>query len=169
MEDVTENYEVLTVSGNLTVNAAPTPGPGPTPTPTPTPAPTPTPPVVIEPEPAPLANTLPPSTIILDEVPVALAAAPVIEEVEPTPVVEPEEPGPEPLEEIEEPEVPLAQIEEEEVPLAPGIDDSCWIHWLILLITALYTIYEIARGLARKKRINEMTEANETSHSHTTA
>ncbi len=169
MEDVTENYEVLTVSGNLTVNAAPTPGPGPTPTPTPTPVPTPTPPVVIEPEPAPLANTLPPSTIILDEVPVALAAAPVIEEVEPTPVVEPEEPGPEPLEEIEEPEVPLAQIEEEEVPLAPGIDDSCWIHWLILLITALYTIYEIARGLARKKRINEMTEANETSHSHTTA
>lgn len=165
---VSENYDVTTVSGNLTVTAAP--GPGPTPGPTPTPTPTPTPVVVIEPEPAPLANTLPPSTIIIDEAPVALARVPaaVVEEepIDPTVVEEPEE---EPLEEIEEPEVPLAQIEEDEVPLAPGIDEICWIHWLILILTAFYTLYEVARGLARKKRINELAEAQESKKSHTTA
>ena len=42
-------------------------------------------------------------------------------------------------------------IEEEEAPLAaPG---KCWIHWLILALTAVYTVYGLGRGVARSKKI----------------
>lgn len=48
----------------------------------------------------------------------------------------------------------VTTIEEEEAPLAaPG---NCWIHWLILLLTVVYTVYELVRCIARNKKINEL-------------
>lgn len=95
----------------------------------------------------------------------------------PTAVVTPVEPVEnEPVEEIEEIATPLApeiddnntpgedavevvDIEEEETPLAGA---HCWIHWLILILTAVYTIYEVIRSIARNKRIRELEEQHET-------
>lgn len=50
----------------------------------------------------------------------------------------------------------VVEIEEEEAPLAaPG---HCWIHWLILLLTVVYTVYELVRCIARNKKINELQD-----------
>lgn len=50
----------------------------------------------------------------------------------------------------------VVTIEEEEAPLAaPG---HCWIHWLILLLTVVYTVYELVRCIARNKKINELQD-----------
>lgn len=123
-----------------------------------------------------------------DETPVTPGTVPVtppvtvpattVNATTPTAVVTPVEPTPvEPVvEEIEENETPLApaieeenngnsgdtevvNIEEEEAPLAAG---HCWIHWLILILTAVYTIYELIRSIARNKRIRELEEQHET-------
>ena len=106
----------------------------------------------------------------------------VVTPVEPAPVdptpVEPvvEEPVVEEPEEIEEVETPLApvieeentgnsgdaevvNIEEEETPLAAG---HCWIHWLILILTAVYTVYELVRAIARNKKIKELADNGKT-------
>lgn len=72
--------------------------------------------------------------------------------------------------EIEEEETALAagaegedeaqvDIEDEEVPLAAH--NSCYIHWIILIVTLLYTIFELIRGISRGKRINELKEEAE--------
>lgn len=53
----------------------------------------------------------------------------------------------------------VVDIEEEETPLAGA---HCWIHWLILILTAAYTIYEVIRSIARNKRIKELEEQHET-------
>ena len=45
----------------------------------------------------------------------------------------------------------VTEIEEEETPLAVPVD-NCMIHWLILILTAAYAVYEIVRGFARKKK-----------------
>lgn len=50
-------------------------------------------------------------------------------------------------------------IEDEEVPLAAH--NSCYIHWIILIVTLLYTIFELIRGISRGKRINELKEEAE--------
>lgn len=50
----------------------------------------------------------------------------------------------------------VVNIEEEDVPLAAG--PSCWIHWLILLITAAYTMYELVRSVIRNKKIKELSD-----------
>ena len=105
---------------------------------------------------------MPPSNIVIDEVPVALAARPAnITPVEAT-VEEEEEVIADDEVTIEEEETPLAdevtEIEEEETPLAVPVD-NCMIHWLILILTAAYAVYEIVRGFARKKKINELTDS----------
>ena len=68
-----------------------------------------------------------------------------------------------------EPEEELIGIEEEDVPLAVPTHDDCWIHWLILLLTAIYTVYQLARGYNRKKKIDELQEAQEQDHAHVNA
>ena len=107
--------------------------------------------------------------------PVNVIAAPADEE----PVVE--EPVEEEPVDIEEEETPLAPaiedneaegdgivitetdgdiiIEEEETPLGVG---NCWIHWLILILTAVYTVYELVRAISRNKKIRELTDNSET-------
>ncbi len=47
-------------------------------------------------------------------------------------------------------------IEEEETPLAAGA--HCWIHWLILILTLVYTVLELLRSINRNKKINELKE-----------
>lgn len=50
----------------------------------------------------------------------------------------------------------VVTIEEEEAPLAaPG---NCWIHWLILLLTVVYTVYELIRCIARNNKINKLQD-----------
>ncbi|MST58317.1 HlyD family secretion protein [Waltera intestinalis] len=50
----------------------------------------------------------------------------------------------------------VVEIEEEEAPLAaPG---NCWIHWLILLLTVVYTVYELIRCIARNNKINKLQD-----------
>ena len=49
----------------------------------------------------------------------------------------------------------VVQIEEEEAPLAAGMG-HCWIHWLILILTAAYTVYELVRSIKRNKQIKDM-------------
>ena len=50
----------------------------------------------------------------------------------------------------------VVAIEEEEAPLAaPG---HCWIHWLILLLTVVYTVYELIRCTARNNKINKLQD-----------
>ncbi len=132
----------------------PVPNPEPTPTPEPTPEPTPVPEVIPEEE-VPLAPT-----------PVTPAPNPPV-----VPVDEDEEETEEVVE-INDEDTPLADgdvvsgstteeaqevvnIEEEETPLAAG---PCWIHWLILIITAVYTLYELVRGIMRNKKINKLAE-----------
>ena len=107
--------------------------------------------------------------------PVNVIAAPVDEE----PVDE--EPVEEAPVEIEEEETPLAPaieddeadkdgivitetdggviIEDEETPLGVG---NCWIHWLILILTAVYTVYELVRAISRNKKIKELAGNGET-------
>ncbi len=104
------------------------------------------------------------------------AAAPPAVETEtvqsPAPVAEPAAPAAPTVEVIEEEETPLApaapveednteeaqevvQIEEEEAPLAAGMG-NCWIHWMILILTAAYTVYELVRSIKRNKQIKDM-------------
>lgn len=158
-DSITMPAGTVTLTANATVQT--TGGEGGTTPGTPTPG-TPTT-VTILPTPNPLIATLPPSLINIDEAPVALTAAPAavasvqeaapVEELEGT-VID-EEPTPlAPTESEEE----LTDIEEEDVPLAVPTHGDCWIHWLILILTALYTVYELVRGFARKKKINELSE-----------
>lgn len=86
---------------------------------------------------------------------------------------------------------PVVEVNEEDAPLAPAINDenedddkttagqevvevveeetplavapaNCWIHWLILILTAVYTIYELARAIARNKKIKELADNGKT-------
>lgn len=133
--------------------------------------------------PIPVTPVIPPEPTIPGEVPgegepvIADANAPVAPvNVIPAPVEEPveEEPVVEEPVEIEEEDAPLApaiedqdnsddaevvNIEEEETPLAAG---NCWIHWLILILTAVYTAYELLRAVARNKKIKELADNGET-------
>ncbi len=47
-------------------------------------------------------------------------------------------------------------IEDEETPLAAG--GHCWIHWLILILTFIYVVFELIRSISRNKKINELKE-----------
>ena len=152
-----DNYNIVVNTGTFTINPAPATDGGQEPT-----APTPTTPTTttITPGVTAAAATLPPSNIVIDEAPTALAARPAaITPVEPT--VEEEEVVADDEVTIEEEETPLADdvvtIEDGETPLAVPTDE-CMIHWLILILTAAYAIYEIVRGFARKKKINELTD-----------
>ncbi len=49
----------------------------------------------------------------------------------------------------------VTDIEEEATPLAAPAA-GCQIHWLILLLTAAYTAYELVRGIRRNKQIKEL-------------
>ena len=51
----------------------------------------------------------------------------------------------------------VVEIEDEEAPLAAG-HGHCWIHWLILILTVIYTVYELVRCINRNKKINELKE-----------
>ena len=119
----------------------------------------------VTPEEVPGGGEVPAATTVVPTAPVNVVTVPEPE----TPVVE-EEP-----EEIQEVETPLApgiddnntpgeeavevvDIEEEETPLAGA---HCWIHWLILILTAVYTIYEVIRSIARNKRIKELEGQHE--------
>ena len=153
------NYAVRQVDGVFTIYAAsnsnPTPNPNPSPEP---PAPTPEPPA-----PTPTPNAIPGIVV-------------------PTPVVTPAPVVADNTVELEDDETPLADeieqeetdedsldlgdvypplrdltIEDDETPLAaPG---ECWIHWLIVLLTAidvLYTVIQAFRnGAVIKKLKNE--------------
>jgi len=153
------NYTIIVNKGTLTINAAPTPtddGQEPTPT-----TPTTTPTTTITPGITATAATLAPSVVTFEEAPVALAARlRTVTPVEAT--VEEETPA------MEADDVVIAdentaladevtEIAEEETPLAVPVD-NCPIHWLILILTAAYAIFEIVRGFARKKKIDELTE-----------
>ena len=48
----------------------------------------------------------------------------------------------------------VVSIEDEAAPLAASA--NCWIHWLILLLTIVYTAYELIRCINRNKKINEL-------------
>lgn len=48
----------------------------------------------------------------------------------------------------------VVSIEDEAAPLAASA--NCWIHWLILLLTVVYTAYELIRCINRNKKINEL-------------
>ena len=52
-------------------------------------------------------------------------------------------------------EQPVVIIEDEEPPFSSGIG-HCWIHWLILILTVVYTIYELVRTGKRNKIIREL-------------
>mgnify|MGYP002673311964 FL=1 len=55
----------------------------------------------------------------------------------------------------------VVSIEDEAAPLAASA--NCWIHWLILLLTVVYTAYELIRCINRNKKINELRgEARQT-------
>ena len=55
----------------------------------------------------------------------------------------------------------VVSIEDEAAPLAASV--NCWIHWLILLLTVVYTAYELIRCINRNKKINELQgEARQT-------
>lgn len=89
---------------------------------------------------------------------------PTEEPIEEEPVVE------EPEVEIPDEETPLAEnelteIPDEEVALAADLrDGDCWIHWLILLLTALFGVYSVARCVARNRKIKELTEDSDTAY-----
>lgn len=51
----------------------------------------------------------------------------------------------------------VVEVEEEETPLAVA-PANCWIHWLILILTAAYTVYELVRSIRRNKQIKELEE-----------
>ncbi len=53
----------------------------------------------------------------------------------------------------------VVEVEEEEVPLAAH--SSCSVHWIILIVTLLYTVFELVRGISRAKRISELKEEAE--------
>lgn len=53
----------------------------------------------------------------------------------------------------------VVEIEDEEVPLAAH--SSCSVHWIILIVTLLYTVFELIRGISRGKRISELKEETE--------
>lgn len=80
----------------------------------------------------------------------------VIEEEE-TPLVETPE---EVVEETPAPEEEVVEIEEEETPLAV-LEGDCIIHWIILLITAMYAVYGVLRAVARNKKIRQLQGAND--------
>lgn len=122
----------------------------------------------VTPEEVPGGGAVPTVPAVVPTVPVNVVTVPDVEtpEVVEEPVVE----------EIEENETPLApvieeenngnsgdtevvNIEEEEAPLAVG---HCWIHWLILILTAVYTVYELVRAIARNKKIKELADNGET-------
>ena len=52
-------------------------------------------------------------------------------------------------------EQPVVIIEDEEPPFSSGIG-HCWIHWLILILTVVYTIYELVRTSKRNRIIREL-------------
>ncbi len=86
---------------------------------------------------------------------------PAITPVAPTPVVaEPEEAAEIEIEEEATPQAPAIsndaeiEIEDEEAPLAAAPHD-CFIHWVILLITLLYALYAIARGVKNSHDLRE--------------
>lgn len=127
--------------------------------------PTPTPPA-----PTPVVEEVPVITVNEESTPTTVRT---IATTTSTPVVDDEE---EDVVVVEEEETPLADapekekettdevqdvvnIEEEETPLAAG--GNCWIHWLILLITAAYTLYELIRCVARNKKIKELSDSNQ--------
>ena len=79
----------------------------------------------------------------------------VVVEEEETPLADAPEKEKETTDEVQD----VVNIEEEETPLAAG--GNCWIHWLILLITAAYTLYELVRCVARNKKIKELSDSNQ--------
>ncbi len=52
----------------------------------------------------------------------------------------------------------VVTIEDEETPLAGG---HCGVHWLILILTLIYTVFELVRSISRNKRINELKNQTE--------
>ena len=158
------NYNVNQIDGVFTIYAASNPNPNPNPNPTPTPeppAPTPEPPA---PTPAPTPNETPgivvPTPVVT---PAPVVADNTVElEDEETPLadlIEPEETEEEESLDLGDVYPPLRDltIEDDETPLAaPG---DCWIHWLIVLLTALDVLYTVIQafrnGAVIKKLKNE--------------
>lgn len=119
------------VTSDLVVTALYTAIPTPVPAPTPTPTPT----------PAPAAEEV----VVIEEEETPLAEAPAEEPAEEeTPAAEQE----------------VVEIEEEETPLAV-LEGDCIIHWIILLITAMYAVYGVLRAVARNKKIRQLQGAND--------
>lgn len=81
-----------------------------------------------------------------------LAEAPVEEPAEAPAVDEPEKTVEEVKAPEEEKEQEVVAIDDEDTPLASG---TCNIHWLILLLTAIYTVFELVRSVQRNKKIKE--------------
>ncbi|GEM_PF-4685783 len=161
------NYDVKTYDGVFTIYENTTPGPNP-PTPGPTP-PAPGPqeeyPGVVPPAPAPEPTPAPTPAPVVTPAPEPVIADETVEvEEDDVPLAD----ALEPEEEDEDSDTldvgdvypPLRDltIEDDETPLAaaPG---ECWIHWLIVLLTAvdvLYTVIQAFRnGAVIKKLKNE--------------
>ncbi len=54
----------------------------------------------------------------------------------------------------------IVVIEDEEAPLAGA--GHCWIHWLILILTFVYTVYQLIRAISRDKKIKELQDETQT-------
>ena len=143
---------------------APVVTPEPTEAPVVTPQPTSAPSVTPQPE-APAPSENPVNTEDLGEV-TEEAEQDEIEEVQPTATPNPTE-ADTPVEgedvvNIEDGQVPqgeapgepsdVVEIEDEPVALAEGLA-NCWIHWMLLLMTVVYFIYEASRIIYKGKRI----------------
>lgn len=107
-------------------------------------------PVIITPvNPTPVAPVAPIEPITIEDLETTI----IEEEITPlAPVVEEEKNREEEVKDV-------VVIEEEETPLAgPG---NCWIHWLILILTAMYTVYSLLRCINRNNKINKLQESAE--------
>lgn len=156
------NYNVVSYDGVFTIYAASTPAPAPTPAP---PAPTPGPeeefPGVVPPAPAPAVTPAPaatpePEPVVADET--------VEVDEEDVPLAETIEETTEDTDTLDVGEVypPLRDltIEDEETPLAaaPG---ECWIHWLIVLLTAVDVLYTVIQAFRNGAVIKKLKNGKE--------
>ena len=170
-----------TTTTEPTPTPTPTPVPTPEPTPVPTPEPTPVPTAEPTPEPTPVPTPEPTPVPTAEPTPVP-TQPPVVEppvEDEHTDIPDDDTPrAPEPDDEEDVPATPAPEeneepddaeevvnisdnqsdnvnIEDESAALANMGNGNCWIHWLILLLTLLYTVYEVIRIRCRKKLIDK--------------
>ena len=167
-ENVTDNYTITYVNGELRVYTRDSGGDDDdtttttttTTTPTITTTPEVTPITVIPGAPTPLAVT-PPAPVATPNRAAAVANVTPVAPTQVTPIEDEEVAAADKVPEVtEEKEPELKTITDEDTALSAGESD-CWIHWLILIITLLYTVYTLVRAYARHKKIKELQDGEE--------